>query len=75
MKLFLLFIDDNKYKQYSTMKDALKNAEIFIAKFPELKINIYVDEFDDFGHSDACCKRHLLYCYINNKIEKFIDYE
>ena len=75
MDIFILEINNKKYKQYKTMKDALHIVNKLKIHSPNSKIAIFVESYEDYNsYTDTKSHYYLLYLYNNNKIEKFIDY-
>ena len=72
MNIFSAFINGVKLKQFKTFKDAVDSIQEY--KINNNKIEIILEEFNDYGHSDSKCNFYLLYLYENNKIEKNIEY-
>lgn len=72
MNIFSAYINDVKLKQFKTFTDAVNSIQEY--KIKNNKIEIILEEFNDYGHSDTKCNFYTLYLYENNKIEKYIEY-
>jgi len=72
MNIFSTFINGVKLKQFKTFTDAVNSIQEY--KINNNKIEIILEEFNDYDQSDSKCNFYTLYLYENNKIEKYIEY-
>lgn len=71
MEIYLINIDNKKYKQYKTYEKALEDMNMLIKsnQNPDSNIEIILEEFCDYGHSDTYCKIYVL-CEFKNLVFK-----
>jgi len=72
MEIYYINIDTKKYKQYKTYELAFVDMEKLILSNPDSNIEIILEDFCEFGHSDSCCKIYLLCEYKNLTIKKYL---
>lgn len=72
MNIYLINLDNKKHKQYKTYEEALIDFEKLISQFTNSQIEIILEEFCEFGHSDSCCKLYKLVNYDNGNINKYL---
>lgn len=65
MNIYLINLNNIKYKQYKTYEDAYEDAKKLVNKFSDSKIEIKLEEYCEYGHSDSCCKLLDLFSYDN----------
>lgn len=73
MKIYLINFDGKKYKQYKTYEQSLEDLNKLILEYPNSNVKIILEEYDEFGHSDSCCKFYDLCLYEDRQI-KFNKY-
>ncbi len=62
MDIYVLFLNDTKYKQFALEKDALALKDLMLSENPNSKIKIIHEEYiDDFSYYDTCCKIYVLF--------------
>ncbi len=69
MEIYYINLDSQKHKQYKTYKEALLDVEKLIKINPNLNLEIFLEEYCEYGNLETCCKTYLLYEY-KNLIEK-----
>ena len=70
MDIFVLKINNQKYKQFKTIEEAFVKVDKIKKDSPNSIIEIIHEEYCEYGHMDTCCKLYLLYKYeygIENK--------
>ena len=58
MNIFTAYINDIKFKQFKTLKDAINDIEIYKK---DNKIEIILEEYNEFGHSDSKCNFFIIF--------------
>lgn len=71
MNIYFINLNDKKFNQYKTYEEAYEIALKIISESPNSKIEIMLEEYCEFGHSDSCCKLYELFNYKNGKINKY----
>ncbi len=71
MDLYIIYMDKKKHSQYKNYESAYKIVEEIIDIQPNSIININLEQYCEYGHSDISCKHYLLYTYDNGKINKY----
>ncbi len=72
MNIYLIHLEGKKYKQYKTFEDAESTVNKFIDENPKILIEIFIEEYCEFGHAETSCKTYLLLKYDNGKLNKYI---
>lgn len=71
MKIYSINIDGKKYKQYKTYTEAHIDMNSLIKLNAQSTIKIFLEDFCDYGYSDACCKMCVLCEYEKLIYKKF----
>ena len=72
MNIYLIKLDNKIYKRYKTYEDSYNDFEKILSELPDSKIEIELEEYCEFGHSESSCKVYSLCKYENGLINKYI---
>ena len=72
MNIYFIILDNKKYKQYKTYEKSYEDFDKLINEMPDSIIQICLEEYCEFSHSDSCCKIYDLCKYENGIINKYI---
>lgn len=72
MEIYLILINGKKIKQYKTYEIALEDFNLQIELNPNSNIEIFLEDYCDYGNLDTCCKINILCEYKNFKIKKYL---
>ena len=74
MEIYIININKKKFSQYKTYNEALDSMDSIIKSNPNFTSNIEIilEEFCEYGHSDTCCKIYLLCEYKNLVFTKYL---
>lgn len=70
MNIYFITVDKKKYAQYKTYEKSYEDFEKLILENPNSLIEIGLEEYCEFGHSDTCCKIYDLCKYENGIVLK-----
>lgn len=71
MEIYLININNKKYKQYKTYEEALEDVYFLINSNPNINVEIILEEYCEYGNLDTCCKIKLLCEYKNSILKKY----
>ncbi len=72
MELYIIYIDNKKKSQYKTFEHAYEIVKNMIILCPNSIIEIFCEDYCDYGHEETSCKIYLLTKYVDGKINKYI---
>lgn len=65
MDIYILYINEHKYKKYKTEKEALDDIVSVKEENVKNNLRIYIklihEEYCDYGYSDSKCKIDIIY--------------
>ena len=72
MEIYSININKKKFLQYKTYEESLIEMDKIIKINPNSNIEIFSEEYCEYGHSDTCCKINLLCEYKNLTLKKYL---
>ena len=72
MEIYSIEINGKRFKQFNKFEVAYEKVNLMCLNFPDSKIEIMLEQFCEYGHSDTGCKTYLLFEFNNGKTNKYI---